>query len=144
MVMKRSHKVISWIAGGLLAMLAILFVVIATFDWNRLKPTFDSRISQAIGRPFVIHGDLSVAWRRDPSAAGLGSLLPWPQFTARAVSIGNPAWAARPDFAQLEALRFRLSPWPLLAHRIVVPSLQLVHPQVDLQRDRQGRAATPR
>ncbi len=138
--MKRSHKVTSWIAGGLLAVLAIAFVVIATFNWNRLKPTLDSRISQAIGRPFVIHGDLSVAWRRDPAASGLASLLPWPQFTAREVSIGNPAWAAKPDFARLDALRFRLSPWPLLTHRIVVPSLQLVHPQVDLQRDRQGRA----
>jgi len=138
--MKRSRKVISWIAGALLAALAIAFVVIATFNWNRLKPALDSRISQAIGRPFVIHGDLSVAWRHDASAGWLRDLLPWPQFTAREVSVGNPAWAARPDFARLDALRFRLSPWPLLAHRIVVPSLQLVHPDVKLQRDRQGRA----
>ncbi len=138
--MKRSRKIISWIVGVLLAVLAIAFLVIATFNWNRLKPAFDSRISQAIGRPFVIHGDISVEWRHDASAGWLRNLLPWPEFTAREVSIGNPAWAAKPDFARLKALRFRLSPWPLLAHRIVVPSLQLVHPIVTLQRDRQGRA----
>jgi len=138
--MKRSCKVVSWTAAILLVVLVIALVVIATFNWNRLKPALDSRIGQAIGRPFVIHGNLSVAWRHDASAGWLRNLLPWPEFTARDVSIGNPAWAAKPDFARLDALRFRVSPWPLLAHRIVVPSLQLVHPDVYLQRDRLGRA----
>jgi hypothetical protein len=138
--MKRSRKVLTWISGGLLALIVILVVVIATFDWNRMKPFISDKVSQAIGRPFAIGGDLSVDWQRDRSGGWLASLLPWPQFTARDVSIGNPEWAAKPKFAQLDALRFRLSLLPLLAHRVDVPSLQLVHPRVDLERDKASRA----
>jgi AsmA family protein len=67
--------------------------------------------------------------------------LPWPEFTARDISIANPDWATQPQFAHLDALRFRLSPLPLLAHRIDVPTLQLVHPTADLERDKSGRAS---
>ncbi|MDR3082439.1 MAG: AsmA family protein [Streptomyces sp.] len=50
-------------------MLVVLAVVIiATYDWNRLKPTINDKVSQAVGRPFAIQGDLSVAWRREPGA----------------------------------------------------------------------------
>jgi len=138
--MKRSRKVLNWIAGLFLALIIVLVIVIATFDWNRLKPFINDNVSQAIGRPFAIQGDLSVDWRREPTESGWRALMPWPEFTARDIHIGNPAWAAKPQFAQLEALRFRLSPLPLIAHQIDVPSLQLVHPTVDLQRDKQGRA----
>jgi uncharacterized protein involved in outer membrane biogenesis len=138
--MTRSKKIVSWTAGSLLALLVLLVVLIAAFDWNRLKPMLDRRLSEALGRPFEIHGTLTVNWQRDSAAGGLHALVPWPQFTARDVRIGNPAWAAQRQFAQLEAVRFWLSPWALLAHRIDVPSLQLVHPTVDLERDGDGRA----
>jgi uncharacterized protein involved in outer membrane biogenesis len=142
--MQRSRKILSWILGGLLALIVVLaivlVIVVATFNWNRLKPYFDDRVSQAIDRPFVINGDLNVDWQRDASAGGLSGLVPWPEFTAHDVTIGNPAWAAQPEFARLQALRFRLSPLPLLAHRLVVPSLRLVQPTINMQRDKQGRA----
>lgn len=138
--MKRSGKVLSWIAGIVFALLIVLMIVIATFDWNRLRPFISDKVSQAIGRPFAINGDLSVHWQRDHTGSWLSSLLPWPQFDAKDVSIGNPAWASQPKLARLDALQFRLSPLPLLFHRIEVPALQLVHPTVDLERDKQGRA----
>jgi uncharacterized protein involved in outer membrane biogenesis len=138
--MKRSRKVLAWIAGVPLALIVVAILVIALFDWNRLKPFINDKVSQAIGRPFAINGDLTVDWQRDRSGNWLASLLPWPQFTARDVSIGNPEWAAKPEFAQLDALHFRLSPLPLLIHRVDVPSLQLVHPSIDLERDKSSRA----
>ena len=138
--MKRSHKVLSWIVGTLLALVVVLAIIVATFDWNRLKPYLDEKVSQAIGRPFVINGGLSVAWGREPGADGLAALVPWPEFTARDVHIANPSWASQPEFAQLVALRFRLSPLRLLAHRIHIPSLQLMQPNIDLERNRLGQA----
>ena len=138
--MRRSSKIMSWIAAALLVAVMLLLIVIATFNWNRLRPFINDKVSQAIGRPFAINGDLSVTWQRDRDGSGIGSLLPWPEFTARDVQIANPDWAAQPQFARLDALHFRLSPLALLAHRIEVPSVQLVHPRVDLERDKQGRA----
>ena len=138
--MKRSRKVVLWIVGVLVALLAIAVVVIATFDWNRLKPTINDRVSQAIGRPFAIQGDLGVAWRREPGESGLGGLLPWPELIAHDIRIANPEWAKQPQFAQLDAVRVRVSPLPLLAHRIVIPSVQLEHPVVDLERQAPDKA----
>ena len=138
--MKRSRKVLLWIVGVLVALLAIAVVMIATFDWNRLKPTVNDKVSQAIGRPFAIQGDLSMAWRREPGESGLGALLPWPELIARDIRIANPEWAKQPQFAQLDAVRVRVSPLPLLAHRIVIPSVQLEHPVVDLERQSADKA----
>jgi len=139
--MKRSRKVLSWIAGIALASVVVMLIVVATFDWNRMKPFIGDKVSQAIGRPFAINGELTVDWRRDRNGSWPGSWLPWPEFTARDISIANPDWATQPQFAHLDALRFRLSPLPLLAHRIDVPTLQLVHPTADLERDKSGRAS---
>ena len=139
--MQRSRKVLHWIAGTLLALFAVLLIAVATFDWNRMKPFIGDKVSQAIGRPFAINGALTVDWRRDHNGSWPGSWLPWPEFTARDISIANLDWAARPRFAHLDALRFRLSLPALLAHRIDVPTLQLVRPTADLERDKSGRTS---
>ncbi|HEV2623314.1 MAG TPA: AsmA family protein [Frateuria sp.] len=139
--MTHRFKLGHWIAGVLAGLTVLLVIAVALFDWNRLKPFIDDKMSQAIGRPFAIRGDLSLAWRRDPALGGWHAWLPWPQFTARDIAIGNPPWASRPQFATLQSLRFELAPLPLFAHRIDVPTLQLVQPAVDLERDRQGRAS---
>jgi uncharacterized protein involved in outer membrane biogenesis len=140
MAMTRSRKIVAWIVGVLLALIVVLAIVIALFDWNRLKPFINDKVSQAIGRPFAINGDLTVDWKRQRDGGGIAAWVPWPEFTARDITIANPGWAERPRFATLQALRFRLSPLPLLAHHIDVPWLQLVQPTVDLQRDKQSRA----
>jgi uncharacterized protein involved in outer membrane biogenesis len=138
--MKRRHKLLAWIIGVPVVLVAILVVALALFDWNRLKPTIDARVSKAIGRPIAINGDLAVRWRREPSARGLRAWLPWPQVAAHDITVGNPPWAKQPEFAHLDALRFSLSPLDLLLHRVTIPTLQLARPRVDLERDAQGRA----
>ncbi|NKJ19540.1 AsmA family protein [Dyella sp. SG609] len=139
--MKRSRKLWIWSLAALpVALLALAVLIIATYDWNRLKPTINDKVSQAVGRPFVIQGDLSVAWRREPGESGLGGWIPWPELIARDIRIANPEWAKQPQFAQLDAVRVRVSPLPLLAHRIVIPSVQLEHPVVDLERQAPDQA----
>lgn len=128
------------VAGVLVALLLVASLFLALFDWNRAKPWIDARVSEAIGRAFVIDGDLSVRWQRNPEAGGLSRWLPWPRFTANDIRIANPAWAKQPQFATLQQIRFSLSPLALLAHRIEIPSLQLSAPNVDLERDDKGVA----
>ncbi|HEU4671191.1 MAG TPA: AsmA family protein [Dyella sp.] len=137
--MKRSRRILAGIAISAVTLVALLVVLVELFDWNRLRPFIDDSVSQAIGRPFAIHGDLTVDWRRPPDGSGGHDWLPWPAFTARDITIANPGWAKQPRFAQLDALRFRLAPLALLARRIEMPSVQLVQPRLDLERDGQGR-----
>ncbi|QAU23141.1 AsmA family protein [Dyella sp. M7H15-1] len=138
--MKRSHKILTWVAGVLLVLVTALILVMALFDWNRLKPAINEQVSSAIGRPFVIQGDLTAVWQREPSASGWRGWMPWPTFTARDIRIGNPSWTKQPQFAQLDALMIRVSPLPLLLHHVYVSSIQLVNPQLDLERDDHGQA----
>ena len=138
--MTLGRKLLAWIVGIWLVLILALVLFVAWFNWNRLKPYIDDKVSQAIGRPFVIDGDLTAAWRREPGEAGLRGWVPWPTFTARSIRIGNPAWAAQPLFAQLDALQFRFSPLALLVHEVRVPMVRLVGPRIDLERTKQGQA----
>ncbi len=133
--MARSVKVVLWIVGVVLALLVALVIFVATFNWNRLKPWADQRLSDALGRSVVIHGNVTVDWRRDTDAGVLQSLLPWPHFTLRRITIDNPDWADKPLFARLDAVRFTVSPWALFQRQVRIPLLRLVHPQLDLERE---------
>jgi uncharacterized protein involved in outer membrane biogenesis len=59
--------------------------------------------------------------------------------TARELWLGNPQWAGRPRLAALERVEFTLSPWPLLARRVVIPHLALGGPSAHLERLEDGR-----
>jgi uncharacterized protein involved in outer membrane biogenesis len=136
--MRRGRKILAWVLGILILLIVALVLFIAFFDWNRLKPTINEKVSEAIGRPFAINGDLSAHWSREPGEGGLVGLVPWPHFTARDITVANPDWAKSKQFATLATLDFRLSPFPLIAHRIVVPEIRLGQPQIALERVKNG------
>lgn len=137
--MTRGIRILTWIVGVIIALIVIAIIFIALFDWNRAKPWLDRTLSTAIGRPLVIHGDLSVHWARNPAEGGLAAWVPWPRFTAKDVSIANPDWAKTPMFATAPQVQFSVSPLALLGHDIKVPSLSVTAPNVDIERDKQGR-----
>lgn len=70
--MTRTGKVFSWLGGIVLLAIVALAIFIATFDWNRLKPTINDKVSAELRRPFAIRGDLGVDWSRNrDEAAGV-------------------------------------------------------------------------
>ncbi|HEX7682234.1 MAG TPA: AsmA family protein [Trinickia sp.] len=138
-VARTAGKTLAWIVVVALALCAAMAVIVATFDWNRARPWVDDKVSQAIGRPFAINGDLRVGWQHPAGEHGWRAWVPWPRFTANDVTIGNPSWARSPTFAQLDRISFDVEVLPLLAHVISIPSIDLVSPTVDLERIKDGR-----
>ncbi|MBP0594456.1 AsmA family protein [Paraburkholderia sp. LEh10] len=136
---RRIGKIIAWLVAALLILIAVLAVFILTFDWNRARPYVDDKVSEAIGRPFAIEGDLKVGWRHSVGETGWRSWVPWPRFSARNITIGNPDWAKQKHFATLDEIDFQVKVLPLLTHDIVIPSINLVNPSVDLERLTDGR-----
>lgn len=124
----------------MIAMLVIAIIALLAFDWNRVRPWINARVSDTIGRPFVIHGDLSLRWRAPQGERGWRAWIPWPQLRARDVSIGNPRWSTEPVMAHVREITFSVNPLPLLARKIVIPSLSLDGPQIYLQRLNDGRS----
>jgi hypothetical protein len=60
----RALKIVLWILGILIAIPVIAIIILMTFDWNRIKPWLNAKVSDAIDRRFAINGDLSVHWER--------------------------------------------------------------------------------
>lgn len=116
---------------------AVIFVL--TFDWNRARPYLNDRVSQAIGRPFAINGDLILTWKKPQGESGWRAYVPWPRLIANDITVGNPDWAKQPHVATIHQLTFVLEALPLLAHRIVIPSVTLDTPAIALERDKQNR-----
>jgi len=116
---------------------AVIFVL--TFDWGRAKPYLNDRVSQAIGRPFAINGDLVLTWKKPEGESGWRAFVPWPRLIANDITVGNPEWTKQPHVAIIHQLTFVLEALPLLAHRIVIPSVMLDTPAIALERDKQNR-----
>ncbi|WP_397450148.1 AsmA family protein [Pseudomonas sp. NA-150] len=138
--MTRSSKLFTWIGATLVVLLAILVVVIATFDWNRVKPTLNEKVSDALHRPFAINGNLAVQWQREPDLGGWRAWVPWPHFIADDLTLGNPDWSKNPHMVTLKRVEFRLSPLPLLVEQVVIPRIDLTGPDAKLERLADGRA----
>jgi uncharacterized protein involved in outer membrane biogenesis len=138
--MTRSRKIFAWTGAILLLVLVVLVVVIATFDWNRIKPTLNEKVSEALHRPFAINGNLAVIWGREPEEGGWRAWVPWPRFVAEDLSLGNPEWSKTPQMVTLKRVEFRLSPLPLIVQHVVIPRIDLTGPDAKLERLADGRA----
>ncbi|MFL9884766.1 AsmA family protein [Paraburkholderia agricolaris] len=136
---RRIGKIIAWLLAIIVILIVALAIFILTFDWNRARPYIDDKVTQAIGRPFAINGDLKVGWRHPVGETGWRGWVPWPRFSAANITVGNPDWAKQPHFATLDEIDFEVMVLPLLAHDIVIPAINLVNPSVDLERLLDGR-----
>jgi uncharacterized protein involved in outer membrane biogenesis len=136
---RRIGKIIAWLLAAIVLLIIALTIFILTFDWNRARPYVNDKVTQAIGRPFAINGDLKVGWRHPVGETGWRGWVPWPRFSAANITVGNPDWTKQPNFATLDEIDFQVKVLPLLAHDIVIPAINLVNPSVDLERLLDGR-----
>jgi len=136
---RRIGKIVAWLVAIIVILIVALTIFILTFDWNRARPYINDKVTQAIGRPFAINGDLKVGWRHPVGETGWRGWVPWPRFSAANITVGNPDWTKQPQFATLDEIDFQVKVLPLLTHDIVIPAINLVNPSVDLERLLDGR-----
>ncbi|HXR52509.1 MAG TPA: AsmA family protein [Steroidobacteraceae bacterium] len=117
----RRHPVWTTIAAFLLALVILLIL----FDWNWLRRPVERMVSRSTGREFRIDGDLDV------------DFFPL-EVHARKLYLGNAPWSAEPAMARVEQLDMHVRFWPLLAGRVTLPSLELDHPWLHLERSDEG------
>lgn len=132
--MTRTSKVISTVLALLALLIAVLIIIIATFNWNRLKPTINRKVSAELNRPFAIRGDLGVVWERQPSERGWRSWVPWPHIHADDILLGNPPTIPEMTMVHLPRVEATLAPLSLLAKTVYLPWIKLVQPDARLIR----------
>ncbi|VVO02071.1 AsmA family protein [Pseudomonas fluorescens] len=138
--MTRARKFFAWTVATLVVLFAVLVLVIAFFDWNRIKPALNAKVSGELHRPFAINGDLAVLWQREPDEGGWWAWVPWPHVVAQDLTLGNPDWSKSPQMVSLKRVELRVSPLALLAQRLVIPRIDLTEPNATLERLADGRA----
>jgi hypothetical protein len=115
-----------------------MLVVLLTFDWNRAKPWLNARISEMLGHPFAINGDLFLTWEKPTVVAkpsgqdeGWRSIIPWPYLVAQDIHIGNPSnmkVLMPAEMASIKLFAFSLNPLVLLEKQIAIPFCILNRP----------------
>ncbi|MGS3448354.1 AsmA family protein [Klebsiella electrica] len=132
--MTRTRKTIAIISGTILVAIVLLFIVLATFDWNRLKPVIDQKVSAELNRPFAIRGDLGVAWARQPDERGWRRWIPWPHLHAEDIVLGNPPAIPQVTMVHLPRVEATLAPLALLTRTVYLPWIKLEQPDARLIR----------
>ena len=132
--MTKTTRVISWTAGIFLLLIVVLIIIIATFDWNRLKPTINQKVSTELNRPFAIRGDLGVVWERQKEETGRRSWVPWPHVHADDIILGNPPDIPEVTMIHLPRVEATLAPLALLTKTVYLPWIKLQQPDARLIR----------
>lgn len=112
---------IKWTVGVLLALIVLIILVIAFFDWNSLREPIARRVSAATGRTFAIHGDLTV------------NLSLQPRVVARDLVLGNAAGSDEQNMVSLKGLDFRIDLLKLLTGKVELPQIALIEPNLLLE-----------
>ncbi|HWV11094.1 MAG TPA: AsmA family protein, partial [Pseudomonas sp.] len=138
--MTRVRRVVGICLALVLVPVAALMLFLVLFDWNLLRPTINTQVSEALHRPFAINGDLRLVWRREEGENGWHAWVPWPHLSAEQLVLGNPEWAEGDTFVSLDRVALRLAPLPLLWKTVQIPYIELGAPKANLQRLADGRA----
>lgn len=112
------------LVGTVVVAVAAVIIVPRVVDW---RPRIVAAVQDATGRDFRIDGDLQVA------------LLPRLHLYASGVRLANAPGAAAAEMLSLDSVVLDAEVWPLLRRRLVVNSLILTRPVINLDIDQDGR-----
>lgn len=132
--MTKTRKAITAVIATVLLLIVVAVVIIATFDWNRLKPTINEKVSAELNRPFAIRGDLGVVWERQKEETGWRSWVPWPHVHADDIMLGNPPGIDEVTMVHLPRVEATLAPLALLSKTVYLPWIKLQQPDARLIR----------
>lgn len=117
-----------WVLAVLATLAIVAALVVALFDWNRMRGPIEREVSRATGRSFAIKGDLHV------------QLSLRPRIVANDVAIGNAAWSGEPVMARAQVVAFRIDLIDLLLGKLPIPEITLSQPHLLLEVNRSGNA----
>ena len=104
----------------------MLIGVLILFDWNWLKGPIEGQVSERLGRPFRIHGDLDV------------ELSLQPRITIEGAELGNAPWGSDAPMAKVERVEVQVDLLKLVRGEIVLPDVRIAQPVLLLETRPEG------
>ena len=121
--------ILRWTGIGFAAFVVLVVLVLSLLDWNLLKHPLERIATARSGRTVTISGPLEV------------HIWSWtPRFALSGLTVGNPPWEPARPMAKVEKLQVQLKLLPLLKGDVILPRVELIHPQLYLHRETSGRA----
>ena len=101
-----------------LVLVSVVWIIIATYDYNKLKPQIASAFKEATGRELSLKGNLDLK-------VGLQ-----PTLVVNDAALQNASWGSRPEMAEIKRFEIQLSLIPLIFRHIAVKRIVLVSPDI--------------
>jgi AsmA family protein len=115
---------ITILAGIIVGLTAI--VILATYDFNRLKPRIAEAVKTHSGLVIQFNGDLKL---------GFGLT---PRLTVQSATLQNASWGSRPDFVRIKQLELQVELLPLVLGTVKVKRLALLEPDILIEVNASG------
>ena len=110
--MTRTRKIVAWSCASFVLLMAIVVLVLVFFDWNRIKPPLNAKVSEELHRPFAINGNLAVVWQREPDEGGWRAWVPWPHVIAEDLTWVTLIGRNNRRWSRSRRLSCAYRPWP--------------------------------
>ena len=114
--------------GALVVVLIVVYIIAASYDYNKLKPLITDMAQKYTGRELALGGHIDLK---------IG--LP-PTLEVNNVTFQNAAWGSQPQMVQLQKLQVKISILPLVRGGIHVNRLILIEPKFLLEFDKSGKS----
>jgi uncharacterized protein involved in outer membrane biogenesis len=123
---------VKWILGIAAVLIVILivaaYVILSSYDFNKLKPQIAKVARDATGRELTLGGDIDLEIGFTPA------------LVVEDVSFQNAPWGSRPEMAKIGRFEVQVAIIPLFRGNIEVKRFVLVEPDILVETDKSGRS----
>ncbi len=115
-------------AGIIVALFITAYIIIASYDFNKLKPRITAIAKEYTGRELTLGGNIKL---------GIGFS---PRLEVEDVAFQNAAWGSRPQMAQIKKLEIQVALIPILSGEIEVKQLTILNSDIIIEIDKSGKS----
>ena len=120
--------IITAVGGIIILLIVTTYVVLISYDFNKIKPQISNFVKDATGRELTLGGDLVLDIDFTPS------------LSIENVTFENASWGSRPELAKIKQLKVEVALLPLIRGDIDVKQLILTEPEILVETDPSGKS----
>lgn len=121
-----------WVLGAsaamILAVIVTVYIILSSYDFNKLKPTLTRMVRDATGRELTLGGDIELN-------IGLA-----PRLVLENVKFQNASWGSDSDLARIKRLEVQVALLPLISGDIRIRRLAAIAPHILIETNKSGKS----